>query len=221
VSAAQLFVGLRYSTAYALRRVGIALAAGVAATAVVAQVSPLLQAVLVGWDVSAAVFLGMTWSTDIGLDSSKTRALAEREDPSSALAGLVIVTAGVACLGAVALTFFGSHGGASGWAIGIGALSVMLSWFALHTVFTFRYARLYYAGDDGGIDFNGADDDEPPTYMDFAYVAFTIGMTFQVSDTNLTAREIRRTALSHALLSYLFGAVIIGLMINAIAGLAH
>ncbi len=79
-----------------------------------------------------------------------------------------------------------------------------------------RYARLYYTGEDGGIDFN---EDEPPTYVDFAYLAFTIGMTFQVSDRPET-RAIRATALRHALLSYLFGAIIVATTINLIAGLA-
>jgi uncharacterized membrane protein len=80
-----------------------------------------------------------------------------------------------------------------------------------------RYARLYYrSGQIGGIDFN---EEGPPDYLDFAYVAFTIGLTFQVSDTNLSSKQIRRLALRHALLSYLFGAVIIGLTINVVATL--
>jgi uncharacterized membrane protein len=79
-----------------------------------------------------------------------------------------------------------------------------------------RYAELYYAGTRGGVDFN---QDEPPRYLDFAYLSFTIGMTFQVSDTNLQAPSIRATALRQALVSYLFGAVILASMINLIAGL--
>ena len=81
-----------------------------------------------------------------------------------------------------------------------------------------RYARLYYEGEDGGVDFH---QDGKPRYSDFAYLAFTIGMTFQVSDTELTAKVMRRTAIRHALLSYLFGAVIIATMINLIAGLGR
>jgi uncharacterized membrane protein len=68
------------------------------------------------------------------------------------------------------------------------------------------------------VDFN---QDDPPRYADFAYLAFTIGMTFQVSDTDLKTTEIRATALRHALLSYLFGSVILAATINLIAGLAH
>jgi uncharacterized membrane protein len=97
-------------------------------------------------------------------------------------------------------------------------LSVVLSWTLLHTLFTLRYARLYYEGADGGIEFNQT---EPPSYGDFAYLAFTLGMTFQVSDTNLKTHLIRMTALRHGLLSYLFGSVILATMINLVAGLLH
>jgi uncharacterized membrane protein len=93
-----------------------------------------------------------------------------------------------------------------------------LSWGLVHTVFSLRYARSYYSRPVGGIDFN---EDDPPTYLDFAYLAFTIGMTFQVSDTNLMNKKIRRVALSHALLSYLFGAVIVALVINVVSSLLH
>lgn len=93
-----------------------------------------------------------------------------------------------------------------------------LSWGLVHTIFTLRYARSYYSRPVGGIDFN---EDDPPTYLDFAYLALTIGMTFQVSDTNLTAKGIRRIALSHTLLSYLFGAVIVALVINVVSSLLH
>jgi uncharacterized membrane protein len=95
-------------------------------------------------------------------------------------------------------------------------VSVVFSWLSVHTIFTLKYARLYYGDEVGGIEFN---EEDGPDYVDFAYLAFTIGMTFQVSDTNLTAKPIRRTALRHALISYLFGAVIIAIVINIVASL--
>jgi len=84
-------------------------------------------------------------------------------------------------------------------------------------LFTLRYALLYYRGRDGGVDFN---QDDPPRYTDFAYLAFTVGMTFQVSDTDLKTHTIRATALRHALLSYLFGSVILATTINLVAGIS-
>ncbi|HXL15932.1 MAG TPA: DUF1345 domain-containing protein, partial [Streptosporangiaceae bacterium] len=74
----------------------------------------------------------------------------------------------------------------------------------------------YYEVPEGGVDFN---QDEQPCYRDFAYLALTVGMTFQVSDTNLRTTAIRATALRHALLSYLFGTVILAATINLIAGI--
>ena len=91
------------------------------------------------------------------------------------------------------------------------------SWIVLHTILTLRYARLYYSNPKGGIDFK---QDGDPTFRDFAYVAFTVGMTFQVSDTDIGKPAIRETVLRHALLSFIFGAVIIAITINLVAGLS-
>jgi uncharacterized membrane protein len=99
-------------------------------------------------------------------------------------------------------------------------LTVVLSWTVVNTVFTLRYADQHFASGRAGIDF-GDSDAEGPTYRDFAYVAFTIGMCYQVSDTALRNRRIRRTVLSHALLSYVFGVAIVGGSVNLIAGLIH
>jgi uncharacterized membrane protein len=179
---------------------------------------------LVGWDAAAATFLLLTWSSIGSLDADKTARIAVREDPSTPIADLVIIGAGVASLGAVALVLVkaaNSTGGAKALLIAISVASVTLSWAALHTVYTLRYARIFYSGKRAGIDFHAHDDDFKPAYLDFAYVAFTIGMTFQVSDTDLTSTAIRRSALRHGLLSFLFGAVILGLTINVVASLLH
>jgi uncharacterized membrane protein len=95
--------------------------------------------------------------------------------------------------------------------------SVFISWALVHTVFTLKYAQLFYAAPRGGVDFNQPDD---PRYSDFAYLAFTIGMTFQVSDTDIGRSDIRRAALRQALLSYPLGAVVIAASINLVSGLA-
>ncbi len=136
-----------------------------------------------------------------------------------ALADSLILAAGVTCLGAVGLVLIkagSSHGGGKAFLIAVGVVSVAASWSCLHTIFMLRYARTFYTGQAGGISFN---ETEPPNYVDFAYVALTIGLTFQVSDTDLSSKQMRRTALRHALLSYLFGAVIVALTINVVASL--
>jgi uncharacterized membrane protein len=176
-------------------------------------------AALIGWDVAAGSFLFGAWLTVWHLEPASTQRRATRLDPSRGVADLLVVVAGVAILAAVALALVragNAHGGTKAYLLTIGLVSVVISWLSVHTVFTLNYARLYYQDEPGGIDFNEPD---RPDYRDFAYLAFTIGMTFQVSDTNLTAKPIRRTALRHALVSYLFGAVIIALVINIVASL--
>ena len=152
-------------------------------------------------------------------DRGPDRNPCDSEDPSRATTGAVIVVAAVASLAAVGFILVqatSTKGSSQDLLAGVGVLSVALSWFTVHTVFTLRYARLYYVGPDGGVNFN---QDAPPRYLDFAYLAFTIGMTFQVSDTDLQTGSIRATALRRALLSYLFGAVILATTINLISGL--
>jgi uncharacterized membrane protein len=155
------------------------------------------------------------------MSAAETKSHASREDPSIRMSELIVLTAGVALLAAVGLVLIRAGramGGTKAYLIALGVLSVALSWAMVHTVFTLRYARTYYLKPEGGVDFNESD---PPTYLEFAYLALTIGMTFQVSDTNLTSKPIRRIALTHAVLSYLFGAVIVALAINMVASLLH
>jgi uncharacterized membrane protein len=176
--------------------------------------------VLIAWCGAALTFLVLAWSVMLGADGERTRALAAREDESRVTADLVMLAACVASLVGVAFVLLKASSAkrtALAGMTGLGVLSVLLAWAVVHTVFTLRYADLYY-GMGGGIDFNeGAD----PDYRDFAYVAFTVGMTYQVSDTNLRTKEIRRTVLKHSLLSYLFGTAVIAVMINIVAGLAR
>ena len=100
----------------------------------------------------------------------------------------------------------------------LGVLVVILSWALVNTVFALKYARGYYSGGDGGIDFG---QQEPPAYSDFAYVAFTVGMSFSVPDVQITDTSIRKIAMGHALLSYLFGTVVIAVAVNLVTDLGQ
>ena len=209
--------GLRQAPAG--RRVGVSLVAGCAIAAVVIWFTRPVIAVLLGWDGAAIIYLLWVWAAVWHLDASRTRDLAAREAITGVTMELVVLGAGTASLAAVGLAMFRAGrdtGAVKMYVIGVGVLSVVLSWAVVHTVFTLRYARAYYSPEPGGIDFNGKD---PPAYVDFAYMAFTIGMTFQVSDTSISAPPVRLIALRHALLSYLFGAVILAVAINTFASL--
>ncbi len=178
-------------------------------------------AVSSAWAAAGVVFLALVWTSIYGKDAAETAAHARAEDFSRGTSDLVLLSAAVASLIAVAfdLAAAGRHTGwDKGLLIWLVVLSVALAWASVHTVFLLRYARLYYDPPAGGIDFN---DDDPPDYHDFAYLALTVGMTYQVSDTDLTARPIRRTAIRHALLSFLFGSVIVAITINVVASLLN
>jgi len=175
-------------------------------------------AVLVAWDAGAAVFLLWVWTTIAGMDATATAGKASGEDDSYA-DEVVLVSASVASLVAVAFTLIEAghaHDQRRAALTALAVISVLLAWAAVHTVHLLRYARLYYTPPLGGIDFH---DDEPPDYLDLAYLALTIGMAFQESDTDITEKRIRRVAIKHALLSYLFGTVILSVTVSSVAAL--
>jgi uncharacterized membrane protein len=177
-------------------------------------------AATIGWAVACIIYLAWVWGSIARLDDTATKANAQCEDPTSGWSELLTLVAGVASLGAVLILILAAknaHGIVAVLVPLLALLSVALSWALVHTVFTLRYARLYFDGTAGGIDFNQK---ATPRYVDFAYLAFTLGMTYQVSDTDLQTFAIRALALRHALLSYLFGAVILAATINLVAGLA-
>jgi uncharacterized membrane protein len=198
----------------------VSFGAGVAVSVAAGLVNAGRMAPLSGWDIMALVYGGWTWFTIWPLGAAAAEADANREDPGRDLTDLVLLSAAVASLVAVGAVLLGV-GGAGGYTkyllAALALVSVFLSWALVHTVYTLKYARLYYTGTPGGIDFNGTG---APDYHDFAYLAFTIGMTFQISDTNLQSKQIRRTVLRHAWLSFPLVTVIIATAINLVAGLA-
>jgi uncharacterized membrane protein len=196
----------------------VSAAAGLVAFAVAMALVAWQVAVLVGWDATAATMLGWIIVVTHPRDHRGTRALAEREDDSRAAADFFILSAcsvSLVAVGFVLVKAGQTHGTAKALITTLAVVSVFLAWAAVHAIFTLRYARLYYT-EGGGIDFNS---DEEPDYRDFAYVALTLGMTYQVSDTDLGTKVVRQTATRHGLLSYLYGTVVVAVMINVVASL--
>ena len=103
--------------------------------------------------------------------------------------------------------------------------SVITSWFLVHTIFTFRYVHMYYDTDNddgsdkpmGGLQFPG--NEKYPDFLDFVYFSFVLGMTFQVSDVEISDRQIRRVAWMHGMISFAYNTAIVALSINIISGL--
>lgn len=200
-------------------RLLIAALAGIAAGVVIAVLGLARYGIGAGWVIACLVYLRWIWATIWPMNAAQTRNHSSWEDSTRAGVDLILVLAALASLFAVGyyLISAGSKDALERDIMaGLGVLIVAVSWATVHTVYAVRYADLYYDAGADGIDFGSK---EPPTYRDFAYLSFTIGMTYQVSDTTLQAPAIRHAALRHALLSFVFGAVILGATVNLVAGL--
>jgi uncharacterized membrane protein len=210
--------------ALAMRRAITVLITGVIVAVAVLPFVTWGLALAAGWDAAAIAFLLATWPIIIRADSAHAAQLAAREDQTEGSARALLVGGSVASLAGAgyALHLAGRNsGGQRGLLIGGAVLTVVLSWTVMNTVYTLRYADQHFRSTPGGIAFGGQNGQERPSYRDFAYVAFTIGMTYQVSDTTLRDPQIRRTVLAHAILSYLFGVVIVAGSVNLISGLVR
>jgi len=205
---------------YAARFVAM-LVAGVVVGGIVAALGGGALSVVLGWAAASLVYVSWVWLVIAGMGPEETASHALREDPVRRVAELLILVASLASLAAVAMLLVEARSASEtrGGVLAAVALgSVALSWLLIHTLFTLRYTNQYYSDEPGGIDFNN--DDESPRYVDFAYVAFSLGMTFQISDTNLLTSAFRATALKHALLSYVFGTVVVATTINLAVNLS-
>lgn len=202
----------------AKKRLVVALAGGVIIALVVILNGAATFAPLVAWDTVAIIYIGSLWTAIWGMDAPETKSHASTEDPGRGVTNILLISSSIASLIAVGFMIMqasSSSGVGKALEVALALLSVIISWAVVHTIYSLKYGDLYYSKPEGGVDFS----EGPPKYTDFAYLAFTIGMTFQVSDTTLKTQAMRKTALKHALLSYLFGAVIIATTINTLASL--
>ncbi|WP_210520207.1 DUF1345 domain-containing protein [Hymenobacter terricola] len=216
-------------------RLGLgAMAGALAAGLAPATLGPLARAVA-GWDGFSAVTLTLIILNMRLADVDDIRRVAANEDLTRAAASTVVITGAMASLVAVVgllgtLKNLSEQAKAVHLALGIGA--VALAWTLVHCVFTLRYAHTYYGADDEGNDSGGlvfpddADKDDrkdklEPNYLDFAYFSFVVGMTAQTADIGISSRRIRRTALLHGLISFLFNTAIVALTIGTIGGMLN
>jgi uncharacterized membrane protein len=204
------------------RRALVSLAAGLAAGVLVGLLATPRLLPLVSWTVTVGVLLTWVWRVSWPQDSDGTKRLAEQESATRST-DVWLLAAAIASLAVVVVALVQSSSQKNATAVAsvlLGVLSVALSWALVNTVYAFKYARLYYLDepDIGGIDFKHED---APTYSDFAYLAFTVGMSFAVSETEPTANHIRRVALGHGLLSYAFGTGVLAVSINLVTNLGQ
>lgn len=191
---------------------------------------------VLGWVVFAFVYTAWTWRVLSRMDAEQTRTHAVAEDPARGVLDLLLLVASLGSLAGVALLLIGSSGQSSSaipWEGLLGIAAVAASWMLVHLMFTVRYADMYYSEllHQGIADFGGSDAEEVggvsfnqksfPEYRDFAYLSYTLGMTYQVSDTNISSSAIRREVLRHCLISYVLGAVVLAVSVNLVVSLAQ
>jgi uncharacterized membrane protein len=167
----------------------------------------------VGWDATSLTLLCLCWRILLKSDAHTTELRASDQDPGGRAVFVIAVLSSLFSLFAatMVLRLMRGQSCANFWVV-LALVSVALSWIVTHTAYTFRYAHLYYTGEGiGGLVFPGT---ERPCDMDFAYYAFTVGMCFQVSDVQVTAPDIRRATLGHALVSFVFNTTILALSLN-------
>jgi uncharacterized membrane protein len=209
---------VRLPAALSARRALAAAAVGVLAAGPLAVMGELVLVPIVGWIVATTIILAGVWRNVWPQDHAGTKRLAEQESRTRTT-DTEVLTAACVSLGAVVLALVRSNARQDAWAsasVVLSLLAIALSWCLVNTVFALKYARLYYLDQDGGIDFKQA---EQPAYSDFAYLAFSVGMSFGVPETEPTSTAIRKVALGHALFSYTFGTGILAVAVNLVTDL--
>jgi uncharacterized membrane protein len=205
----------------ALVRLAVAAVVTLGGTYVLSRRLALPLALMGGWDVGGLALLALAWLAIGACDADLTRRRAASEDPGRKMVYvLVTLTSAASLFSAVVMAHRAKAMLPSDTTTAalLCIATVAISWCVTHTAFTLRYAHLYYREDRegvGGVEFPGG---KPPTYFDFAYFAFTIGMTFQTSDVTISAAAIRRTTLLHALLSFAYNTAILAFALNLAFG---
>ncbi len=178
------------------------------------------------WGAFALSYVIISWIVIISREINGIKKIAAKEDGSRLFVLLFTIITSFAAFVAVALLVINSdkNAGNTAMKIIVSFLTVFISWILVHTILTFHYAHLFYGDDEKnrtksnrGLDFPG---DEEPDYRDFAYFSFVIGMTFQVSDVQITGRVMRRVVLLHGLIAFLLNTFVVALSVNIIAGLS-
>jgi uncharacterized membrane protein len=180
---------------------------------------------ILAWDIGIFIFLLLSAQLFVTAPPRVMPAAAEAQQEGEwtiFLMTLGVVIASFVAVGSEFASIKNAQSDEKIWRVALVAVTLFLSWLVCHVTFAYRYAHEYYARDLGGKDVDGGLDfphEKEPDYLDFFYFALVLGMTFQVSDVDITSRKLRRVATLHGLLSFLFNTVIVALTVNIAAGL--
>lgn len=179
-------------------------------------VSP-AHACLIGFDVSAAVFMLSALPLFRGVEAEHMREAARRNDANRWLLLAVSVILLMAVLGAIGLEIIGKSSLSAGEkALIVGTLA--MAWIFANLVYALHYAHMFYVADETGADTGGIDfpATQEPDYWDFLYFAFTLGMTFQTSDVNIRSRAVRQVVTLHCMAAFVFNIGVLAFTINVL-----
>lgn len=188
----------------------------------------LLVMLIILWDIFALFYCLTSWVVFFARTCTQIMHHAREEDGSRIFVYFVILLSSFASMFTVMLLIISKEATETATIIyvPVAIIGMLLSWMMVHITFTFHYAHLYYDDDEegnshknaGGLNFPN---ENKPDYLDFAYFSFIIGMTFQVSDVEVTSRKLRRMVLLHSLLAFGLNTFVVALTINLIAGLKN
>jgi uncharacterized membrane protein len=202
-------------------RLAVGLIVGTAVAVLIPARQGLTMRVIAAWDAAALAMGALAWWFIARVPSATTRAWAASEDPGRRFVGGMVTLASAFSLFATGYALRDARTCPDTPAplfLGLCLLAVASAWVLTHTMYTLRYAHLFYRDGrerEGGLDFPGG---HHPAYIDFAYYAFTIGMCFQVSDVTITSAALRRTTLFHAMLSFVYNTVVLAIALNFAIG---
>ncbi len=206
-------------------KITFSILAGIAAVLLLQPIVPeALIRYLFGYSAFGLTLLGFYWISFYKTPIRHLQLEAQKEDSSRPVIFFLMLLSILGSILAIVLILASKNDNPQKKLLHIGSamLGISIAWFLLHTIYTVRYAHLYYGDSNhekgSGLSFP-AGDTYMPDFMDFAYFSFVLGMTFQVSDVSITTKKMRHIALWHSLFSFIFNAVIIAVTINLIAGL--
>jgi uncharacterized membrane protein len=181
---------------------------------------------IASWDAFAISALALAWVSIFVTPHQEIRKRVRRQDVAGPWVTLFVILAACAAFLAVIFLLHNDKGGTQPHVVlhvTLTLLAVLSSWGLVHTVFGLHYAHTFYGDGEedakepaGGLDFPS---EKKPDYVDFAYFSFVIGMTFQVSDVQVTSRGLRQLVLLHGILSFAFNTLILALAINSVTSL--
>jgi len=182
---------------------------------------PANSRLLVAWDIGVVCYLALAFAMAVRSSTAQMQERAAQEDESAVVVLALTLAASVASLAAIAaqLTGIQDDGGAQqAFRLSIAAITILCSWFFVHTIYAIHYAHEYY-GDGGERRGLAFPHEGRPDYWDFLYFSFNLGAAAQTSDVVIVSRRMRRLALAHTILSFLFNTTILALAVNVGAGL--